>query len=70
MFCLKKMACFILAAVVLFSVGFTTQSRGMTGSNVKHEEVKRDLASRGMTGSNVKLEDLKIKVASRGMTGS
>ncbi|WP_144472109.1 hypothetical protein [Bacillus pumilus] len=67
---MKKLACFILAAVVLFSVGFTIQSRGMTGSNVKHEEVKRDLASRGMTGSNVKLEDLKIKVASRGMTGS
>ncbi|MEK4686217.1 hypothetical protein NSQ76_10755 [Bacillus sp. FSL M8-0256] len=68
---MKKLACFILAGAVLFSVGFSTQSRGMTGSTVKQEEeVKRDLASRGMTGSSVKLEDLKIEVASRGMTGS
>lgn len=69
MFCLKKLACFILAGAVLFSIGFSTQSRGMTGGSVKLEE-KRDLASRGMTGSSVKLEDLKIEVASRGMTGS
>ncbi|MFJ6204246.1 hypothetical protein [Bacillus pumilus] len=67
---MKKLACFILAGAVLFSVGFSTQSRGMTGSNVKSEEVKQDLASRGMTGSSVKLENLKIDVASRGMTGS
>ncbi|KEP27262.1 hypothetical protein [Bacillus zhangzhouensis] len=67
---MKKLACFILAGAVLFSVGYSSQSRGMTGTNVKLEEVKRDLASRGMTGSSVKLEDLKYKVASRGMTGS